>query len=152
MSGSNLDNLKEKEKGKKVKMYYRGKILLKADKLGHYFCELDEKLKETNKIFFTDKRSFAFGYLYEVELWDDGKLKIGKCLDEGLKDADLLKDWEVEHLSWISRYEEAKSNKMFVRESKKGFENITLGELRERCLANSRFRMAVLHWVMGGRL
>lgn len=136
----------------KVKMYYRGRIVLKGNSLGHQFLRII-KGKIVKELNFISTTRYGLGGLYEVELFDKGQLKVGKYLEEDIKDVELFEKWKLEDASAKAYYNEERQHKIFVNKRNKGmYDNMTIGELREKCKSQYLFRRLMLYAVMGGDL
>jgi len=139
-------------KGDKVViMYYAGKRRTNDNRLGNYFIELkDGKGEELSHTLFVDKNDYALGYAYEVGMLADNKIRMGQCLKAGVMDTELLDEWTKEDALSKATHQERKQEESFARESKKGFENMTLRELKDKCNNNWNFRKVIFYWLMNG--
>lgn len=129
------------------KLHYKGYVTSNGDKLAHYFVNLDDK---DDNICFTNKSEhYVIGAVYSIEHFKDGKLRMGKRLeDEGMADDELVKEWMVETAAQKASDDDRIRERSFARESKNGFDDMTLRELRERCHSNTRFKKVVFAWLM----
>ena len=136
----------------KNEMYYKGKVLVKGNKLGHHFIELKDG-EEKSQICFTDRKNYAMGGLYEVEHFNDNKLKIGKYLDKDITDIKVFEEWKKEDAECKARYEMERNEKIFVNKRNKGmYDNLTISELKEKCNNNYVFRKMMVYAILGGDL
>jgi hypothetical protein len=137
---------------KKKEMYYRGKVMLQKDRLGHQFLEFRNG-QQVSEINFIDKKSYGFGCLYEVTIINEKQLRIGNYLNKDMNDQKVLEKWKIENLAHKTRFETSKQNKKFLVERNKGlYENMTLKELKEKCDGDYEFRKIILYAICGGQL
>ena len=131
----------------KKKYYYKGKVLVAGERLGHCFC----LVKDIEKILcFTGKYYFAIGGVYEIDV-NDKMIKTGDInyCEEDCKDRSLVESWQVESVMNETEDKRRRARKKLAKE-RANIEHMRLEEIKEKIKYDRAFKKLVYFYLLDG--